>query len=159
MSYIDLSGAALPQIAERLKHAVEAIATDLRNEIVHTMDPGPARTGHEYPVPGTGTIDPETGRRKRGTGRTYTASAPGEPPAIRTGEYAAAWQVTPAVVTGDKVIAAAVNDRKTEGGQHFIGVILEYGTTDGKIAPRPHIRPALDAVAQRHGGTVEVGDE
>lgn len=156
--YIDFSDSALPQIAERLKHRIEAIAVETRNEIVHTMEPGPERTGHEYRVPGTGTIDPETGRTKRGTGRTYKASAPGQPPAIRTGAYAGAWQVSPAVVAGDKVIAAATNDRKTEDDARFIGEILEYGTTDGKITPRPHIRPALDAVAQRHGGTVRTGE-
>ena len=96
--YIDLSGAASSQLSSHLQHLVEAVATDLRNEIVLQMDPGPTRTGHEYPVPGTGTIDKETGKRKAGTGRTYTASAPGEPPAIRLGTYAAAWQTSPAVV-------------------------------------------------------------
>lgn len=160
MSYIDLSGTAISRLAnsDGMKHAVEAIATELRDEIVYQMDPGPVRTGEEYTVPGTGTIDPETGRRKRGTGRTYTASAPGEPPAVRTGAYAAAWQVSPAVVRGDKVMAAAVNDRKTEDDAHFIGEILEFGTNDGRIAPRPHIRPAMDAVAQRHGGKVRTGE-
>lgn len=156
--YIDLSDGAMGEIAERLKQKVEAVATDLRNEIVQAMDPGPARTGHEYRVPGTGTIDPESGKTKRSTGRTYKASAPGQPPAVRTGTYRDAWQVSPAVVAGDKVIAAATNSAKTEDDAHFIGDILEYGTTDGKIAPRPHIRPALDAVAQRWGGTVRVGE-
>lgn len=143
-SYIDLSGSALPQLAEALKHHVEAVAADLRNEIVASMRDAPPRTGHEYPM-----------RDQKGT---YTASAPGEAPAMPTGIYAGAWDTTPAVVVGDKVVAAAVNDRKTEDDAHFIGEILEYGTSDGKIAPRPHIRPALDAVAQRWGGTVRTGE-
>lgn len=141
MAYIDLSGAARGKLGDRLKHYVEAVATDLRDEIVLGMDPGPGpRTGAEYPKPDAS--------------GTYTASAPGEPPAVRMGEYAGAWQVAPAVVSGDKIIGAATNDRKTEDGEHFIGEILEYGTTDGKILPRLHIRPAAEIVAQKWGGKV-----
>lgn len=139
--YVDLSGAAEREIQRRLTHLVTAVATDLRDEIVLQMDPGPGpRTGHEYPMPD-------------GSG-TYTASAPGEPPAVRMGEYANAWQVSPAVVQPGRVSAAATNDRRTEDGVHAIGAILEYGTDDGKIAPRPHIRPAMEIVARRWGGKV-----
>lgn len=141
MSYIDFSAQASRELARRLSHLVTAVATDLRDEIVLGMDPGPGpRTGHEYPMPD-------------GSG-TYTASAPGEPPAVRTGEYAGAWLVSPAVIQPDCVVAAATNDRRTEDGEHSIGAILEYGTDDGKIAPRPHIRPAMEVVAKRWGGRV-----
>lgn len=143
--YIDLSGGAMDELAEALKHHVEAVAGELVEEIKGSMEPGPVRTGREYRVP-----DYQ---------RTYTASAPGEPPAVRTGAYLASWQVSPAVIVGDKVIAAATNSAMDKKDEHFIGEILEYGTTDGKIAPRPHIRPALDTVAQRRGGTVRGGDE
>jgi hypothetical protein len=140
MAYIDLSSPAMRELARRLSHRAEAVATDLRDEIVLGMDPGPGpRTGHEYPMPD-------------GSG-TYTASAPGEPPAVRTGVYAGAWQVSPPVIQGNRVVAAAVNDRRTEGGDS-LGLILEFGTTDGKIAPRPHIRPAMEIVAQRWGGRI-----
>lgn len=138
---IDLSGSFTARLGRSLGPYVEAVATDLRDEIVLQMDPGPGpRTGREYAMPD-------------GAGR-YTASAPGEPPAVRTGEYAGAWQSTPAVQHGDKVTAAAINDRMTEDQKHFIGAILEYGTDDGKIDPRPHIRPAMEVVAQRWGGKI-----
>lgn len=157
-NYIDLSESAARRLSHRLVPYVDAVSHDLRGEIVTTMDPGPSRTGREYPVPGTGTIDPETGRRKRGTGVTYRASAPGEPPAVRTGAYRDSWQVLPPVIQGDQVKGGVASDAMTEDGQHFIGEVLEYGTNDGKIAPRPHIRTALDEVAQRWGGVVRTGE-
>lgn len=158
-NYIDLSESAKGKAAENLAYFVEAAAADLRDEIVQQMDPGPPRTGREYRVPGTGIIDEVTGKIKRGTGTMYTASAPGEPPAIRTGEYANAWQTSPAVIEGDKVMAAATNDRKTENGQYLVGDLLEHGTNDiltygTRMEPRPHIRPAMEIVAQRWGGDV-----
>src|SRR5690606_28283948 len=104
-TYIDLSDRAIDALAKGpIKALVEAVSIDLRDEIVRTMDPGPPRTGREYPVPGTGIIDPATGRRKRGTGRTYRASAPGQPPAVRLGSYRDSWQTIPAVVDGDQVV-------------------------------------------------------
>lgn len=130
------------------RHLLAAVVTDLRDEIVAQMDPGPPRTGRIYPMPNGG--------------GTYQASAPGEPPAIREGNYAAAWQTSPVVERGHIMIAAAVNDRKTEDGKHFIGDLLENGTQritpseDGDttiehMAPRPHIAPAVDIVAERYG--------
>lgn len=162
-TYIDLSDRAIDALAKGpIKALVEAVSIDLRDEIVRTMDPGPPRTGREYPVPGTGIIDPATGRRKRGTGRTYRASAPGQPPAVRLGSYRDSWQTIPAVVDGDQVVGGAASDATTEDGEHFIGEILEYGTHDVvnyrvAIEPRPHIRPAMDEVARRWGAKVVPG--
>jgi hypothetical protein len=156
--YIDLSGGLGKKLANlaAAKHKVEAVAEDLAKEIKRQMEEAPPRSGHEYPMPGST------------SGQTYTASAPGEPPAIRLGHYRDAWAATPAVVRGDKVMAFAVNDRKTEDEEHFIGEILEYGSTrytdpapDSMIvpttvhvAPRPHIRPAMEEVAARWPGAV-----
>lgn len=153
--YLDLSETAIEQLAQgEVKNWVEAVSIELRDEIVRTMDPGPTRMGRDYMVPGTGIIDPETGRRKAGTGVPYTASAPGQPPAVRTGDYVKSWQPLPAVEHNGEVVGGAVSDLMTEDGQHFLGEILEYGAPRANILPRPHIRPALDEVAQRHGGEV-----
>lgn len=118
---------------------VEAGARIVREEVVSAMEDARPRTGREYLVPGTRT--------------PYTASAPGEPPAIREGAYRDSWQTTPAVEVGDSVMAAAYTDLRTEDGAHVIGEILEFGA--GRIAPRPHVRPAIDAAAARIRELVE----
>lgn len=156
--YLDMSDQVTDDVGEMVKNWVEAVSIELRDEIVKTMDPGPTRTGRTYAVPGTGIIDPETGKRKHGTGQTYTASAPGQPPAVRTGAYRDSWKVLPWAITKDRVTGGVFSDAKTEDGEHFIGEILEYGAPRANILPRPHIRPALDEIAQRYGGVVRTGE-
>jgi HK97 gp10 family phage protein len=80
------------------------------------------KTGHEY---------------RRPQGGRYRASAPGEPPAVRTGNLR------------DSISEPDV--RKSSGalvGQITIAApyagYLERGT--GRIAPRPFVRPAIDAL-------------
>jgi hypothetical protein len=46
------------------------------------------RHGRRYKIPNTGL------KGKRGTGRYYTASKPGEPPAVRTGVLRSSWRAT-----------------------------------------------------------------
>lgn len=65
---------------------------------------------------------------------TYTASAPGEPPARRTGNLRLHWN-------GDVKTEPAANGMVSvfatlESGEKYAG-ILENGTDNGKIAPRP----------------------
>lgn len=73
--------------------------------------------------------------RKPYTKATYTASASGEPPALRTGNLRMHWN--------DDVKA-----RETSGGTEVIAVlesgekyasVLETGTKDGKLKPRPFV--------------------
>ena len=112
---------------------VEAGARIVHEEVVAVMEEAPPRTGREYRVPGTKTV--------------YTASAPGEPPAIREGAYRDSWRTTPAIEEGDTVVAVAYTDLRTDDGAHVIGEMLEFGTET--MAPRPHVRPAIDAAAAR----------
>ena len=130
--------------AELLGPLAEAGARILVDAIKDEMEEAPARTGREYKIPGTQT--------------TYTASAPGEPPAIREGIYSNGWTSTKAFRTQRGVAAAAVNNIATEAGDP-IGLLLEDGTV--RMAPRPHIRegmlraePQVDALANqaRRGG-------
>ena len=172
MAYrIDLTSAVMgsPQHVNAIKARVEAGARLTRNAIVRGMEEADPRSGREYRVGGV--IDEATGKIKPGTGTLYTASAPGEPPAVRTGTYLGRWQTTPAVVTGTRVSAAAVNDAKTEDGEHYIGELLEYGTHrataasgggtimpyEASMAPRPHIRTAVEEVAEQLGARVVEG--
>ena len=75
------------------------------------------------------------GRRYRipHTKAYYTASAPGQPPAMRTGMYRAGF--TPKTYAfGDSVISRVENGVMVNG--YVLGQLLENGTS--KMAPRPH---------------------
>lgn len=78
-----------------------------------------------------------SGRRYRvpGTKRHYTASAPGEPPAVRTGAFRLSWQPTARVVFGS-YISRIESDLRTDNGRYTLGEILEDGTS--RMAPRPY---------------------
>lgn len=78
-----------------------------------------------------------SGRRYRvpGTKRRYTASAPGEPPAVRTGAFRLSWQPTARVVFGS-YISRIESDLRTDNGRYTLGEILEDGTS--RMAPRPY---------------------
>ena len=98
------------------------------------------RSGRRYKVPGTHRRqrDKVTGRMRNG--RTYTASAPGEPPAVRTGAFRASWQPKTKVTLGtyNKVtVQSYIQSRaRTDNGKYSLGQILEDGT--GRMAPRPY---------------------
>ena len=97
------------------------------------------RSGRRYKVPGTyrRQRDKTTGRMR--SGRYYTASAPGEPPAVRTGTFRAGWH--PITYAGGgtgnyHVVSKIRNTTKTDNGRYMLATILEEGTS--KMAPRPH---------------------
>ena len=73
--------------------------------------------------------------RVPGTGRLYRASAPGEPPANRTGTYADSFQ--PRYRNNEGIIGT--KDKR--------GPWLEFGTSTMKA--RPHLRPALSEKSRR----------
>ena len=79
------------------------------------------RSGRQYRVPGTK--------------RRYTASAPGEPPAVRTCTFRRSWQPSAHVVYGS-YISRIENETRTDNGRHNLGTILEEGTS--RMAPRPY---------------------
>lgn len=110
------------------------------------------RHGRQYIVPGTGRMtyykrDSKDGKHKAGTAtityRRYTASAPGEPPAVRTGVFRMSWR--PQVYVDHtkepdhlSVMCRIENYTRTDNGKYLLGEILEHGSPGGKIAPRPH---------------------
>ena len=73
--------------------------------------------------------------RKPGTREYYTASAPGEPPAVRTGLCRISWQPTTRA-SEDTFISQIENDVLTDNRKYTLGEILENGTS--RMAPRPH---------------------
>lgn len=80
--------------------------------------------------------------RKPGTRAYYTASAPGEPPAVRFGHFRASWQTkTEETGTGDSLsvkamIESSIRTDTRNGKSYLLGQILEEGTS--KTAPRPY---------------------
>lgn len=83
-----------------------------------------------------------SGRRYRvpGTRRHYTASAPGEPPAVRTGVFRASWQPKQEVNVGTNnqvsVRSYIESRQRTDNGSYNLGSLLENGS--GRMAPRPY---------------------
>ena len=97
------------------------------------------RHGRRYIVPGTGKV---TYYKRKKTAKItytrYTASAPGEPPAVRTGAFRMSWhpKVTVDHTNGYSVISKVESTQRTDNGKYLLGEILEEGT--GRMAPRPH---------------------
>lgn len=128
---------SLPDLSDFADEAAEAIvegaALILRDEVVLGMERAPARTGELYFVPGTRTL--------------YRASAPGEPPAVRTGRYRNSWQTTPAIRTKTGLRAFAFSDLTVSNGRYVLGDLLDGGTR--RMRARPHIERAVTRGAER----------
>jgi hypothetical protein len=124
-------------IADSIKHQMERrawlAALELRNSALTVLRG--ERSGRQYKVPGTYRRQRDKTDGKMKNGRYYTASAPGEPPAIRTGTFRNSWQPKSRVVYGTYV-SRIESDLMTENGAHNLGEILENGTK--RMAPRPH---------------------
>lgn len=99
------------------------------------------RSGRRYNVPGTGSVRYyKRTKRAKITYKKYTASAPGEPPAVRTGAFRMSWQPKTTIegkTGGDFSVRSKVEStQRTDNGKYLLGEILEEGT--GRMAPRPH---------------------
>lgn len=111
------------KITQGMRARGYSAANELRNssqEILRGQ-----RSGRTYRVPGT---------KSR-----YTASAPGEPPAVRTGSFRASWQPQMECTgSGDgfTVNSYIESSIRTDNGKYLLGGILEDGT--GRMAPRPY---------------------
>ena len=128
---------AAERITEDIQHQMERrsflAANELRNASQEVLRG--QRSGRRYKVPGTYKRhrNKRTGRKM--SGRHYTASAPGEPPAVRTGAFRMSWQPSARVVYGS-YISRIESDIRTDNGRYNLGSILEEGTS--RMAPRPH---------------------
>lgn len=98
---------------------METACQHLVNEVKKTLTG--QRTGKTYKVPGT--------KRK-----LYTASAPGEPPAVRTGRLRNSIKY--------RVLGRGVNLSGVVGTQVEYAPHLEFGTS--KMEPRPFLRPTYE---------------
>lgn len=99
------------------KRMAEAV-NEVRNTVLDTLSG--SRSGRTYKVPGTG--------------RTYTASAPGEPPAQRLGELRGSIKTS---VGGEgRTVIGMVGTDKIQGK------MLEFGTRN--MAARPWLKVSFD---------------
>lgn len=124
-------------IRKELERRTFLAANELRNASQLVLRG--ARHGRRYNVPGTGSVRYYKRGSKAGTGtityKKYTASAPGEPPAVRTGIFRMSWQPTSKVVF-DTYISRIESEARTDNGRYNLGTILEEGTS--RMAPRPY---------------------
>ena len=125
---IDLSGISskvVNQVNAELPARAAAASQELRNASLEVLRG--QRSGKRYIVPGTGRVKYN---KKNHTGtisyKRYTASAPGEPPAVRTGTLRRNWR---AIQHGTNHQNPAIETNVPYAGY------LEQGTS--KMAPRP----------------------
>ena len=143
MSRVVVKGPSLEEIAQtvttEIQHQMEGRAYEAANELRNSalMVLRGQRSGRRYKVPGTYRRQRDKATGKMRNGRYYTASAPGEPPAMRTGTFRNSWQPESHVVFGS-YISRISGDARTDNGRHMLGEILENGTPGGQMAPRPH---------------------
>lgn len=145
-SYVDASTqikSAVREINTRITLGMRSRAYRASNELRNASQLvlRGQRSGRRYNVPGTGRVKYNK-RNKTATitYRKYTASAPGEPPAVRTGAFRMSWQTETQAngspSTGFYVSSKIKSSTRTDNGSHLLGQILEEGTS--RMAPRPY---------------------
>ena len=145
-SYVDASTqieSAVREINTRITLGMRSRAYRASNELRNASQLvlRGQRSGRQYNVPGTGRVKYNK-RNKTATitYRKYTASAPGEPPAVRTGAFRMSWQTETQAngspTTGFSVSSKIKSSTRTDNGSHLLGQILEEGTS--RMAPRPY---------------------
>lgn len=128
---------AVEQTLDGIKKQIESrayrAANELRNSALIVLRG--QRNGRRYKVPGTFRRQRDKTDGKMKNGRYYTASAPGEPPAVRTDTFRNSWQPKSHVVFGS-YISRIESNVMTDNERFTLGEILEKGTS--RMAPRPH---------------------
>ena len=126
------------KITQGMKSRAYSAANELRNSSQKILRG--QRHGRQYNVPGTGRV--RYNKRKKTatiTYRRYTASAPGEPPAVRTGAFRESWQPQTEIKGNGNnlsVKSAIESSIKTDNGKYLLGQVLEEGTS--RMSPRPY---------------------
>ena len=128
---------ALEEVSQRIQDELERrsflAANELRSTALTVLRG--QRSGRRYKVPGTYRRQRDKTDGKIKNGRYYTASAPGEPPAVRTGTFRNSWQTKNYRGFGSFISRIESNVR-TDDGRYNLGEILEEGTS--RMAPRPY---------------------
>lgn len=126
------------KIIEQVKSRGYRAANELRNAELLVLRG--KRGGKRYIVPGTGRVRYNKKKKTAKISYTrYTGSAPGEPPAVRTGAFRSGWtRKVEILADGDKYasVKPCIESNTRVSNGHLLGDYLEYGTS--KMAPRPH---------------------
>lgn len=133
-SFDEIKKSVTSQIQHQMASRSYRAANELRNSALIVLRG--QRSGRRYKVPGTYRRQRDKVDGKMKNGRYYTASAPGEPPAVRTGTFRNSWQPTARGPIFGSYISRIESDATTDNGQHNLGEILENGTS--RMAPRPY---------------------
>lgn len=131
-------------VRRQVKRRTYTAANELRNSALIILRG--QRSGRRYKVPGTYRRQRDKTDGEMKNGRYYTASAPGEPPAVRTGTFRNSWQVSQTAVRElyGSYFARIESDARTDNGKYLLGEILEEGTPGGQMAPRPYQDKVLE---------------
>jgi hypothetical protein len=118
---------ALKNIEREVSSRAYRASNELRSSALHILRG--QRTGRIYKVPFT--------KHK------YTASAPGEPPAVRTGKFRTSWSTRVRVEKAHgKFRTISSIESNLHAGKYMLGDILEKGTK--RMSPRPYKQPVID---------------
>ncbi len=133
---------AVENVRKQVRRRTYLAANELRNSALIVLRG--QRHGRRYKVPGTYRRQRDKTDGKMKNGRYYTASAPGEPPAVRTGTFRNSWQVSQGGVKElyGSFIGRIESDARTDDGKYLLGEILEEGTS--RMAPRPYVEKTLE---------------
>jgi len=140
--YASTIGTAVNGYVEVISHQLESRAYRASNELrnASAVVLSGQRHGRLYNVLGSGRVKYN---KRKGTAKItykkYTASAPGEAPAVRTGIFRLSWQprsYSKESERGKTLHSVIESDYKANG--HLLGEILENGRRDGRMAPRPY---------------------
>lgn len=130
---IDLGKAvdeAVEGITQQAKARAYRAANELRSSALHVLKG--ERSGRKYRKPFTQKA-------------TYTASAPGEPPALRSGNLRMSWRPQ----TGSENTSKGLTVKPAITTDVKYAPILQEGTKDGRIAPRPFREPIIEHAMPR----------
>lgn len=130
------------QIGDEVKSRAVRTSNELRTASNHVLRG--QRHGRRYKVPGTYRRQKDKATGKMLNGRYYTASAPGEPPAVRTGVFRMGWKQRSYAedLGGGECNVRGVIENGQMAGRYLLGEILENGTK--RMAPRPYKQRVVD---------------
>lgn len=122
VSFKQVHQKVLQQVEEQNKSRTVRAANVIKLHSNKVLSNAAGRTGKVY-------------RRSVGSSKTYTASAPGEPPALRSGKLRQSWEPLPTaeMVRSDKVYTPGIHTDVS------YAPLLQNGT--GKMAARPFEEP------------------
>lgn len=119
-SMVQITAQLCSNIRLQMESRSYAAANELRNAELLVLRG--QRGGRKYRVPGTK--------------RYYQASAPGQPPAVRTGAFRLSWRPKASVVFGSYISRIESDLQVGSRRRYVLGELLEKGTV--KMSPRPY---------------------